>query len=388
MGNRTTKSTSKNAVISLGDYRYSEEASHRLVQQNGLGDGEPSSSGAMWRGWRASDKQAVSVKKMIASDLANQEIDSMLSVDHANILKLLDVHVHSPYVYVISEFCTCDLDEFLSAVKGQIDWRDQLPVLARNLAHGYYALYEKRILHRNINPHTIVVAHQGTDISFKLSGFEYSKRTNVDGVTNTVVTVNLDPYKAPELGAAIVAERALTYDHRVDIWSLGAVLYRCAVGRTPYTPTMVAKLFFTLATASPRPGSDITGIGANLRDFELRLPSDVPPKLGSLLKMMLEITFSRRLTAEEFFNNDYVTAGDVPTVSPSRRGHEFTQVGSESPRDSFSLRTKQVENIGRHTLKRRKQLAEEKRLRGKNCCNDLSGLGYGMVRAIPDVCLG
>lgn len=363
MGNRTTKSSStKHGVVSLGEYRYTEDADHRLVQQNTNQEGDPTWSGVLWRGWRASDKQAVSVKKLMTTDLANQEIDSLLTVSHPNILALLDVHVQAPYVYTISEFCTCDLEEFLSAVKNQIDWRDQLPVLARNLAHGYFALYEKRIVHRNINPHTIVVAHRNTEISFKLSGFEYSKRTNVDGVTGTVIMVNLDPYKAPELGAAIVAERSLTYDHRIDIWSLGAVLYRCAVGRTPWSPMMVTKLFITLATNWTRL-NEIASNG-NLSEFELKLPSDIPAKLNRLLKTMLEIAFTKRATAREFLNDDYVTGNDTYRPQQAKETPNSKKTGEESPRDTFSLRTKQIECIGRHTLKRRKQINEERRLRG------------------------
>ncbi len=87
---------------------------------------------------------------------------------------------------------------------------------------------KQKIIHRDIKPANIMV-HERTG-NFKLGDFGVARK--LENTTNGMTVAGARNYIAPE----IMCEQK--YDHRVDIYSLGLVLYRAANrNRMPFVPT-------------------------------------------------------------------------------------------------------------------------------------------------------
>jgi serine/threonine-protein kinase ULK/ATG1 len=87
-------------------------------------------------------------------------------------------------------------------------------VYFKQLINAFSALYEKKILHRDIKP-TNILFHNG---QLKLADFGFCKELEKEkDLTKTMVGSPI--YMAPEV------LKGELYDCRADIWSLGVVLY-------------------------------------------------------------------------------------------------------------------------------------------------------------------
>ncbi len=98
--------------------------------------------------------------------------------------------------------------------------------LGRDICSALEVCRQKKIIHRDIKPENIFVNSSGT---FKLGDFGIAKE--LDDMTGSIMLRGTMNYMAPEVASGI------RYDHRVDIYSLGLVLYKLSNNnRLPFTP--------------------------------------------------------------------------------------------------------------------------------------------------------
>jgi serine/threonine-protein kinase len=101
------------------------------------------------------------------------------------------------------------------------------------------------ILHRDLKPANIFVLRDG---GVRLLDFGLAKFTRMRGLTMVGFVAGSPSYIAPEgwLGDPGVL------DQRIDVYSLGAVIFRALSGEAPF-PARDAKESWQLATTAPRP---------------------------------------------------------------------------------------------------------------------------------------
>ena len=122
--------------------------------------------------------------------------------------------------------------------------------IGRQIAHGLASAHERGLIHRDIKPSNVwLEAETGRVKVFDFGlarGFQ-----NEQQLTHTGMVVGTPAYMAPEQ-----AEGAQV-DHRVDLFSLGCVLYEMSTGMPPFTgPTTVA-ILKAVALKDPSPLSQV-----------------------------------------------------------------------------------------------------------------------------------
>jgi serine/threonine-protein kinase len=110
------------------------------------------------------------------------------------------------------------------------------------------AAHEIGIVHRDLKPANIFVLSEARGGGVRLIDFGFAKFQRMRGLTANDMIAGSPSYIAPEswLGKRDVV------DHRIDVYSLGAVLFRCLAGRPPFVSTDLATLLREV-TGAARP---------------------------------------------------------------------------------------------------------------------------------------
>src|ERR1700691_4349622 len=131
----------------------------------------------------------------------------------------------------------------------------QAEVLVEQVALGLEAAREARIVHRDLKPHHVFLSEYEGVRRWKILDFGVSKVGGTGTLTKGHV-VGTPAYMAPEQA------RGEDVDHRADVYSLAAILYRAATGHPAFTgkdvPTTLYDVVYRVPTQpsilAPLPG--------------------------------------------------------------------------------------------------------------------------------------
>jgi serine/threonine-protein kinase len=150
------------------------------------------------------------------------------SLDHPNIIPIYDAGEAEGLLYIAMRFVEgCTLGEFIDrhgplAPEVAIATIEQVGA-ALDVAHS------AGLVHRDVKPDNILITEEhGRFDHIFLSDFGLTKRPNVIGTTQSGELMGTVGYVAPEQ----IESKPL--DGRVDVYSLGCVLFQCLTGRRPF----------------------------------------------------------------------------------------------------------------------------------------------------------
>ena len=138
--------------------------------------------------------------------------------------------------------------------------RLQLPQadqLVQHVAIGLEAARAAGIVHRDLKPHNVFLAEGGGERRWKILDFGVSKVGGTGTLTKGHV-VGTPAYMAPEQA------RGEDVDHRADVYSLAAILYRAVTGHPAFTGKDVPTTLYDVVYRVPTQPSILTSLPGDI----------------------------------------------------------------------------------------------------------------------------
>eukprot|EP01117_Protostelium_nocturnum_P008211 TRINITY_DN292_c0_g3_i1.p1 TRINITY_DN292_c0_g3~~TRINITY_DN292_c0_g3_i1.p1 ORF type:complete len:332 (-),score=94.76 TRINITY_DN292_c0_g3_i1:38-1033(-) len=157
-----------------------------------------------------------------------EEISVIKDLSHPNIVKLLKV-IESPeneFTCLVFEYVSGGdlLDYVMNQKEGKLDELKSAKLFSQIVSSVQY-LHDKGIAHRDLKLENIMVDPEGNVA--KLIDFGLSKR--VDGGQLLTTFCGSPTYAAPE-----ILYKEPYHGNKVDVWSLGVILYSMLAGNIPW----------------------------------------------------------------------------------------------------------------------------------------------------------
>ncbi|OAL75016.1 AUR protein kinase [Trichophyton violaceum] len=207
-----------------------------------------------------------------------REIEIQSNLRHPNILRLYGHFHDSKRVFLILEFAgKGELYKHLRKENRFPEWKAAQYIAQMAAALKY--LHKKHVMHRDIKPENILVGIHG---EIKISDFGWS----VHAPNNRRQTMcgTLD-YLPPEMLKPGNGDK--WYDEKVDLWSLGVLIYEFLVGEAPFedSPVMTHRRI-------------VRG--------EMTIPSFVSPEARDLIKKLLVLDPASRIPLDEVQRHPWI----------------------------------------------------------------------------------
>lgn len=176
-----------------------------------------------------------------------REAEASAAISHPNVVGVYDVdRTADGTPFMVSELLEGqDLSKQLE--KSTRITPAQAVTIARQVCRALQAAHDKGVIHRDVKPENVFVTGTLEDPSVKVLDFGISRLEGAgsSSLTKTGMVLGTPAYMPPEQAAGKAV------DGRVDVYGVGAILYRALTGRLPYGDDEPAVTIAKLLTSEP-----------------------------------------------------------------------------------------------------------------------------------------
>ena len=209
-------------------------------------------------------------------DIIRQEIETLKKMNGDYSLHLIDGKETIESFYIITEIWDTNLEKYLLDKRSSLNI-NEIKYIFNKLNIAFKRMEENKIIHENLNMKNILIKYDKNDIIPLLSN--YGKKGNLDEKLNIMQSTS--QYSSPEL---LIGE---DYDYKVDLWSIGIILYRLYFNEFPFNGETQAAIY-----------NDIK----KKKNF---IQCQENYYFNDLLKKLLAVDPYCRMTWEEYFNHKF-----------------------------------------------------------------------------------
>ena len=256
---------------------------YRILKELGRGG-----MGGIYLGYDERLRRRVAIKVMLpkhaenksAKERFNREALAAAQLRHENIVVIYDTDEWNGIPYIAMEYLQgASLDEFLK--KNPVTGVSQTLRVGREVCAALAVAHRMGAAHRDIKPSNIwLEAPLGKAKILDFGLVKWLNPLDEAKLTTSGAIIGSPAYMSPEQA------RGGKLDHRTDIFSVGAVLYRMCTGQLPFQGDNLMDLLMALGGKDPKP--------------ILELNPKVPAELAAIVhKMLSKNTDDRPQTADE-----------------------------------------------------------------------------------------
>ncbi|KAK7790208.1 hypothetical protein R5R35_013171 [Gryllus longicercus] len=240
-------------------------------------------------------REVVAIKCVSKNKLSRSAIDNIITeitllkvLKHQYIVEMRDFQWDERFIYIIMEFCEGgDLSRFIQR-------RKKLPEkvchrFLQQLAVALRFLRSHNVCHMDLKPQNLLLTTK-PQLTLKLGDFGFAQLLSSEEKSSSLRGSPL--YMAPE----ILLQH--NHDARVDLWSVGVIMFECLFGRAPYSSNSFEELAEKIKAQTPiqiPPGS---AISSECRDLLTRLLQHDP---------------DQRISYEDFFDHPFLDLEHFPS---------------------------------------------------------------------------
>ncbi len=215
----------------------------------------------------------LTIKDKESSERFLKEAKMMLEFRHENIVQIYDHFKEGNSTYIAMEYVKGKpLNEVIQD-NGKIPIPLALFILYQ-VSLGLYHAHSKKVIHRDIKPHNILIS---TDGEVKLTDFGIAKTSDESDseITSPGTVIGTPAYMSPE---QFSDSSEITFQS--DIYSLGVVFYEMITGVKPYKNEFTPEVLTAISKGKCTPAT--------------KLIKDLPPIVKKILKKTFNPKLKRR----------------------------------------------------------------------------------------------
>ncbi|XP_027204635.2 serine/threonine-protein kinase ULK3-like isoform X1 [Dermatophagoides pteronyssinus] len=237
------------------------------------------------------------------------EISILKQLKHDFIVQMLDFQWDKAFVYMIFEFCPGG--ELASIIRLKRSFPEEIVQhFLQQLASAMKYLRDNNVAHLDLKPQNILITgihfvqllnglnsfKVWRQVILKIADFGFSQHLTNDESVDSLRGSPL--YMAPEIF------KRQKYDARVDLWSIGIILYECLFGRTPLHGMSMSEI----AQAYQR------------NKVHIEFPKNKLSELCyDLLNGLLRIDPEMRISFGNFFSHPFIDLEHMPMVDSFKK---------------------------------------------------------------------
>ncbi len=241
----------------------------------------------------------------------NDEAQTQAKLKHENVVRVYEVDDHDGHLILIMEYVEGrNLRSLIEERKKEVTHLSPQEIIKIGLdvARGLAYAHSLKIIHRDLKPENILINQAGVAM---ITDFGLAKPLNDTGQRRTTRNGDLTgtpQYMAPE---QVFSD---TYDHRIDLYALGAVLYHMAYGEPVFHAKDVWAILAKQKSEQPVPLST--------------LREDFPEELDRIILKLLAKQPEDRYASAENLSRDLeacqAALPNLPRANRSRRRRRLT----------------------------------------------------------------
>jgi serine/threonine protein kinase len=164
-----------------------------------------------------------------------REIKIHSGLNHKNIIKMHDYFEDKDYLYIILEYASKGELFTILSKKGKFSESEGKPIIL-GIIEGLKYLHDNNIIHRDVKLENILINHHGT-VKICDFGFAIHKRNapyyKIYGTASYIAPEIMKIYLNKQIKEGDDEKIIEGYDEKIDIWSLGIIVYEMIMGFHP-----------------------------------------------------------------------------------------------------------------------------------------------------------
>ena len=265
-------------------------------------------------------KEIFVLKEMLVNkknqNIYNQEQEIHSSLNHPNIVKLIDTFNFNEKLYFLLEYCE-NRDLFSLLIRRKKLKEVEVIYYITNLIKAIEYLHKQRIVHRDIKLSNIFLTDK---LEVKLGDFGLAKKISekelMTGEDGTIY------YMAPEIF------KGKGYSFEVDIWAIGIIMYKLILGELPFYGNNKKNTEYKIMKGELKfPENSITSKAAKdlIKKILVKNPNERPTlnqilqhdffHLGRSIPKLLPIVFKDKEPSIKYIKNFMTDADDNGIVN-------------------------------------------------------------------------